>query len=332
MKALVITTIQAPTPAMYKYRDMLLDQGWSIIVVGDKKSPPTYDLPGVNYLSIERQQELFGEIASLIPVNHYSRKNLGYLYAMSQGAEAIAESDDDNIPYDDKYPNFLPVQVKAPTVEAQGSVNVYSYFTDKKIWPRGLSLDKIKTVVTKAALVEREVTCYVQQGLADLDPDVDAIYRLTASDGDVLFEPGLKLALSEHCYSPFNTQNTLFYKPAFPLMLLPIGVSSRVTDILRSYIAQRLLWFLGSSLLFLSPSVYQLRNQHNLLIDFNEEIPLYTKTDELVNLLESFDADSTSDPCSLIEKIYIYLNQKGFLSEIELRLCGLWVKQVKNYL
>jgi hypothetical protein len=331
VKALVITTIQAPTPAMYKYRDMLLDQGWIIIVIGDKKSPPNYDLPGVDYLNIEKQKELFGDLASLIPLNHYSRKNLGYLYAMSKGAEAIAESDDDNIPYDDKYPNFLPVQVKVPTVEAKGSVNVYSYFTDKKIWPRGLSLDKIKTLVGRTDPVEREVTCYVQQGLADLDPDVDAIYRLTVSDGDVVFDPGLKLALSEHCYSPFNTQNTLFYKPAFPLMLLPIGVSSRVTDILRSYIAQRLLWFLGSSLLFLSPSVYQLRNQHNLLMDFNEEIPLYTKTDELVNLLESFESDG-NDACSLMQKLYTYLNQKGFLSEIELRLCELWVKEVKNYL
>lgn len=91
---------------------MLLDQGWSIIVIGDKKSPPNYDLPGVDYLNIERQQELFGELAYLIPLNHYSRKNLGYLYAMSKGAEAIAESDDDNIPYDDKYPNFLPVHFK----------------------------------------------------------------------------------------------------------------------------------------------------------------------------------------------------------------------------
>jgi STELLO glycosyltransferases len=330
VKALVITTIQAPTLAMYKYRDMLLDKGWSIIVIGDKKGPPNYDLPGVNYLNIERQQELFGDIASLIPLNHYSRKNLGYLYAMRLGAEAIAETDDDNIPYDDKYPNFLPSLVKTPAVDIKGAVNVYSYFTNKKIWPRGLPLDKVNSFVDEKLTTEKEVTCYVQQGLADLDPDVDAIYRLTVGDENIQFEPDKKLSLSPGCYSPFNTQNTLFYKEAFPLLLLPIGVSSRVTDIWKSYIAQRLLWCIDSSVLFLSPSVYQLRNQHNLMKDFSDEIPLYTQVHNLIDLLEKFTSDS-SDACELMIEMYAYLNQNKFLSEIEVRLCNLWIEEVKKY-
>lgn len=331
MKFLVITTINKPTEALFKYKDILLDLGWRIIVVGDKKTPTDFDLPGVDYFNIEQQCDDFGELASLIPFNHYARKNLGYLYAMRLGAEAIAETDDDNIPYGDgRYPNFLPFQIKAPALELKGAVNVYSYFTDKKIWPRGLPLDKINNLASETQTVETEVDCYVQQGLADLDPDVDAIYRLTVGDENIKFDPDKKLILSPGCYSPFNTQNTLFYKQAFPLMLLPIGVSSRVTDIWKSYIAQRLLWCMDSSVLFLSPSVYQLRNEHNLMKDFSEEIPLYTQVHDLIKLLENFTSDA-SDACELMKKMYFYLNKNNFLGEIEVRLCELWIEEVKKY-
>ena len=330
MKSLVITTINQPTVALTKYRDILLDLGWHIIIVGDRKTPAGFDLPGADYLSVDRQHDLFGELASIIPFNHYARKNLGYLYAMRQGAELIAETDDDNIPYPDKYPNFLPIKVNSPILENRGAVNVYSYFTKQKIWPRGLPLDQIKNSIEQKLIREKDVTCYIQQGLADLDPDVDAIYRLTVAGEDIIFEPGKKLALSEGCYCPFNTQNTLFYKQAFPLMLLPIGVHSRVTDIWRGYIAQKILWYLGANLLFLSPSVYQVRNEHNLLKDFSQEVPLYTQAHDLINLLEGFatEAKSASD---LLLDVYAYLNRHYLLSDMEQHLCQLWIAEVRKY-
>ncbi|WP_333464911.1 STELLO glycosyltransferase family protein [Microcoleus sp. T3_B1] len=331
MNFLVITTIQSPTPALFKYRDLLLELGWRIVVVGDQKSPPTFDLPGVDYLNLEKQQELFGELASLVPLNHYARKNLGYLYAIQKGAEAIAESDDDNIPYDDKYPNFLPPQINTSVLEVKDTVNVYSYFTEKKIWPRGIPLDKVGNLVSEEQIVKKEVTCYLQQGLADLDPDVDAIYRLTTAQGDVIFDSDKKLALGSGCYSPFNTQNTLFYKEAFPLMLLPISVHSRVTDIWRSYIAQKLLWCMDSSVLFLSPSVYQQRNEHNLLKDFKDEIPLYTQVNDLINLLETFNSDTIS-PGGLMSELYSFLRQHNFLGDLDVRLCDLWIKAISSSL
>jgi hypothetical protein len=331
MKSLVITTINQPTVALYKYQEILEKDSWKVIVVGDRKTPDDFDLPGVDYLSVECQYELFGELASLIPLNHYARKTLGYLYAIRQGAEVIVESDDDNIPYPEKYPNFLPPQVKTSVVEDKGAVNVYSYFTGKKIWPRGLPLDTIKKSVDSHKILEKEVNCYIQQSLADLDPDVDAIYRLTVASEDVIFEPNKTLALGEGCYSPFNTQNTLFYREAFPLMLLPIDVNSRVTDIWRGYIAQKLLWCMGANLLFLSPSVYQIRNEHNLVKDLTEEVPLYTQVHELIDLLENFTND-TRDACDLMLEVYAYLHHHNFLGEKEMRLCDLWIQEVKKYL
>jgi hypothetical protein len=330
MKSLVITTINRPTLALQKYQDILLDQGWKIIVVGDKKTPTDFQLPGAEYLSIDRQNELFGDLSSLIPLNHYSRKSLGYLYAMSQGSEIIAESDDDNIPYPENYPNFLPSQIKTSLLEDRGSVNVYSYFTNKKIWPRGLPLDMINKLVNTNLINEQNVTCYIQQGLADLDPDVDAIYRLTVASENVIFERNKALALGDGCYSPFNTQNTLFYRKAFPLMLLPIDVHSRVTDIWRGYIAQKLLWCMGANLLFLSPSVYQIRNEHNLVKDLTEEVPLYTQVHELIYLLEEFKK-STTNSCDLMLEMYDHLHQMKFFSQKEMWLCTHWIDEVKKY-
>ena len=329
MKSLVITTINHPTEALKKYADILLERGWTVIVVGDKKTPGDFGLPGIEYLSVEKQFEYFGDLASLIPFNHYSRKTLGYLYAIVNGAEIIAESDDDNIPYPDKYPNFLSAQVKTPFVSHRGVVNVYSYFTSKKVWPRGIPLDSIKNLVDETKVQPAEVNCYIQQGLADLDPDVDAIYRLTAGE-EVTFDTDKTLALSAGCYSPFNTQNTLFYKEAFPLLFLPISVKSRVTDIWRSYIAQRLLWEKNSHVLFLSPSVYQLRNEHNLLHDFQEEIPLYTEVNALIQLLDSFSSNSDHF-CDLMLEMYSYLDKNQFFSELELCTCEAWIKAIEGF-
>lgn len=50
---------------------------------------------------------------------------------------------------------------------------------------------------------------------------------------------------------------TLFDESCFWALLLPTTVHSRVSDIWRSYIAQRLMWDIGRSLVFSSPFVVQ---------------------------------------------------------------------------
>ena len=41
------------------------------------------------------------EIRDAMPLYNYSRKNIGYLLAMRDGAEVIVETDDDNRPLED---------------------------------------------------------------------------------------------------------------------------------------------------------------------------------------------------------------------------------------
>ncbi|KAK0046095.1 glycosyltransferase STELLO1, partial [Biomphalaria pfeifferi] len=49
-----------------------------------------------DFLSIERQKLLNFKITNSLPYKSYARKNLGYLYAILNGAKFIYETDDDN--------------------------------------------------------------------------------------------------------------------------------------------------------------------------------------------------------------------------------------------
>ena len=76
----------------------------------------------------------------------------------------------------------------------------------------------------------------VWQGLADEDPDVDAIYRLT-SDTPCYFNERNPVVLAKGTVCPFNTQNTIIIKPLFNLLYLPTTATFRFTDILRGLVA-----------------------------------------------------------------------------------------------
>ena len=136
-RALVLTSINPPTPAI---RDLSAHlTGWSVIVVGDAKSPADWHCDGARFLSLEEQLRTPYDLAPALPQNHYSRKNIGYLVAIANGATVIAETDDDNLPYE----SFLvdvSEEVRAQAVRGRGWVNVYTHFTDARIWPRGFPL------------------------------------------------------------------------------------------------------------------------------------------------------------------------------------------------
>ncbi len=91
------------------------------------------------YLDINYQNLSKFSIVKLLPYNHYVRKMIGYLFAISNGATSIIDTDDDNIPKEDWcFPSSKALfNVSEPD---QGFVNIYKYYTNIKIWPRGLPL------------------------------------------------------------------------------------------------------------------------------------------------------------------------------------------------
>ena len=69
------------------------------------------------------------------------------------------------------------------------------------------------------------------------------------------FRRGPSLWLPPGTWCPFNSQTTWWWPEAYPLLYLPSHCSFRMTDIWRSFVAQRCLWELGHGLVFHAPEV-----------------------------------------------------------------------------
>lgn len=283
-KYIIITSINGITEAVRKYTEI---EGWHVILVGDKKTPSIETSPDSNitYLSVEEQRELGFRYYDCCPFNHYSRKNLGYLYAIKQNAKLIADADDDNIPYPDWKESINCKASNLEIVFAPNYVNVYQLFTDQFIWPRGFPLSALSDKSEPKMEVRKNQKIAIWQGLADGEPDVDAIYRLVIGE-PIRWKARAPIGLEKGVYCPINSQNTIWTVEAFPYLYLPASVSFRFTDILRGYIAQRGIWAMNSKVAFTSASVYQDRNVHDLMADFVDEIPCYTQIEKVISILD----------------------------------------------
>ncbi|MET0635986.1 MAG: STELLO glycosyltransferase family protein [Chitinophagaceae bacterium] len=283
-KFIIITSIFEPTTAIESFSSL---PDYQLVVVGDKKTPAGWQFENVVYLDIQSQLDLAPGLAEVIPFNHYGRKMLGYIYAMQQGASVIIDTDDDNIPYPSwQFPEFDGIF--RTSEQDLGWVNIYHHFTEQPIWPRGLPLRNIRDSRDKLKWIngEQSARIGIWQGLADEDPDVDAIYRLT-SDTPCIFRKEQPVVLGRGTVSPFNSQNTAYRKELFPLLFLPSFVTFRFTDILRGIIAQPVLWQEGFSLGFTEATVIQKRNVHDYFKDFQSEVPMYLHTETALEAVSS---------------------------------------------
>src|SRR3954467_3504641 len=98
-RSLIITSIANDQhPVLKQFAKECREHDTSFIVIGDTKSPASFQLEGCDFWSVEKQLTMPFDLAKITPVRHYSRKNLGYLLAIKNGAEELVETDDDNIP------------------------------------------------------------------------------------------------------------------------------------------------------------------------------------------------------------------------------------------
>ena len=322
----VVTTIFDPSDAV---KMISSHADFCLVVVLDKKSrPETWDamnqMRNVHVLSVKEQERIFPVFSSLLPWNHFGRKNVGYLFAITMGAEAIWDFDDDNI-------GIPSVKIPETAMEPTGShktVNPYPYFGthETRSWPRGLPFDDIKNELPQnieTQLHEHKVG--VIQNLANVEPDVDAVYRFTR---EVPFNftnsDAIPFLVPKHSFAPFNAQATLWFKCAFRFMLLPITVHGRVSDIWRSYIAQSMFHHEEIRTLFVFPHIVQVRNPHQNKNDFAAENPLYERAGALVDVLQSEKFKS-------LKAVYESLYERGFLDLQDVKLLQVWENIIAPY-
>jgi hypothetical protein len=167
----------------------------------------------------------------------------------------------------------------------------------------------------------------VWQGLINEDSDFDAIYRLTINK-HISFENNENFAISKGCYSPFNTQSTLWNKVFYPLLYIPITVDFRFSDIFRGYVAQRIMWDYNHLLGFHKPHTYQERNVHDNFQDFIGELNMYQSIKGMINELDSIRLQNNSIEEDLWQ-VYNHLYNKKFLPKEELEGLNDWIRDIK---
>jgi len=326
--SLVVTSISAPNPTMRGLASQCKARGLSFYVMGDVPSPADFSIDGCEFYSLEQQRASGFKIAELLPTRHYARKNIGYLLAIRRRASMLLETDDDNIPL----PEFWSARtrrLRVPALSGNGWTNVYGYFTEANVWPRGLPLDAVQRKLPEFdALEEMELDCPIQQGLADEDPDVDAIYRLLFPL-PINFRKDRRLALGRGTWCPFNSQNTAWFPEAYPLLYLPSYCSIRMTDIWRSFVAQRIAWENGWSVMFKGPDVYQERNEHNLMRDFADEVPGYLNNRNIATRLAALNLElGPENMGENLIRCYEELVQLDLIPEKEMPLVKAWVQDL----
>jgi hypothetical protein len=322
-KYIVMTSIFNPTEAVIAFSKM---DDHQLLVVGDKKTPEDWCCKNVDYIPLLQQESSGIKLAEVLPYNHYCRKMLGYLKAIENGADCIIDTDDDNIPKSKWY--FPAFEGKYDcTSEDRAFVNIYQLYTKNKIWARGLPLNLInKQFELEKDLTAKNCKVGIWQGLADEDPDVDALYRLTC-DIPCYFEEREPLVLGKRTISPFNSQNTMIRKELFALLYLPTYVTFRFTDILRGLVAQPIMWLYDYQLGFINATVVQKRNPHDYMKDFISEIPMYQHCERAIELVSKAISKTESIETNLYNAYESLLKEKIVCAKEMIPLES-WLKEI----
>lgn len=280
-KFIVTTTINKPTEALIKFSKM---KDWTLIVVGDKKTPhSSYESLNCLYLSPQDQEQENKELSDVIGWNCIQRRSLGFIKAKQLGAEIVATVDDDNIPLSSWGKDLLiNKKVKVDYYETENEVfDPLSVTNYSELWHRGFPIELLPKKNEVKYKHKAEITPLVQADLWNGNPDVDAI-------GRIAFNPEVKFTtkpFTSNKLSPFNSQNTFLSASVLKDYYLFPAIG-RMDDIWASYVLESRY---PASVVYGEASVYQRRNPHSLYKDLEAEMIGYKNTLNLVKDITNFE-------------------------------------------
>lgn len=276
MKTIVITTIYTPSESLLKYVSM---KDWNVVIVGDLKTPHQEyralesQNPNVLYLSPEDQDKKYPDLSAAIGWNKIQRRSVGFVEAYNMGADVMATVDDDNIPYDNWGKDlYIGKTVDVDLWSCETSVfDPLSVTKHSGLWHRGYPIEDVPKKNRVQYLGKTKRLVKIQADLWDGDPDVDAICRITKA-------PIVKFDISApYCstkVSPFNSQNTFIARDCIPHYFIYPYVG-RMDDIWASYDLQKVF---PDSLVYNTATVYQQRNEQDLIKNMSDELIGYRNT------------------------------------------------------
>jgi hypothetical protein len=294
---IVITSIYSP-------REDLINSfpdDWSVVVVGDLKTPheswKSVSRHNFFYLSPDEQKDLFPEFSLILGFGTYARKNIGYLFAIMNGATSIWDTDDDTYIRSAAQPylNNLNLAPKS-SLTGEGFFNPYSFFAKNSgLWPRGYPLRKVavdrwvQSNEIKVSAPTEAPSFDILQTLVNIEPDLDAIYRMTVGDAALDFPFSNEiLVCGDNVISPGNTQSTFWVnREVYHFLYIPRWVTFRFCDILKMYIAQ-----FNARLGYAGFWSEQYRNPHDYMVDFESEVQCFLNTEKVVEHLSLYQSNS----------------------------------------
>ncbi len=321
VRAIAVTTISEQNSLGIQRLFQLAEISNSqLIVIGDMKTPDwkLNELPKfVHYFSIHEQAKKWPKLSGLLPLNHYARKNLAYLWALENDVDVLLDTDDDNYSEVDIFEN-IPYSYRLYKGSRQW-VNAYAHFGRPEIWPRGLPLEEAFKPLETTEKIESSPEWHCFQSIVDGDPDLDAIGRMLnpQQHNFVELDP---LVLGNNNFCPTNSQATLWNKRLFPFLYLPITSTFRMTDIWRGIIVYGYQRKFGIQTVFGKLGFRQERNEHVLAADFIDEIPGHVHNRKIKEISDTFWGASSGkiSDFEIFRSIYRQLVSVGILSKMEI--------------
>ena len=287
-KFIVTTTINEPTTATKKFCKIAQEKNFKFVIVGDTKTPhksyQALENDHVIYLTPEHQENLYKELSDTIGWKSIQRRNIGFVYAYDQGADIIATIDDDNIPYDNWGDNILINKEVEIDLFSHKSFNVFDPISPTNhngLWHRGYPIELVpsKNDIEYKGKTIRKIL--IQADFWDGDPDIDALCRLSKMPVCKFnqFNP-----FGSNQIAPFNSQNTFLSREVIPYYAV-LPHAGRMDDIWGSYIVQ---YYFPNSVVYNKATVYQDRNEQDLVTNLENEVIGYRNTLNLINDLKNF--------------------------------------------
>ena len=277
-------------------------------------------------------------------------KNTGYLYAISHGAMAIWDFDDNHMLkfwVKSAAPQEAPSLDEAmalhgvPEVDAMEPFNhMWPTYNPYPVlgapvlpsWLQGLPINDVRvrncsTMGINPVTVKSKFIG-VLQSLSDYRPDADKVYH-TVVPIPFFFIRSTEtrpLVVPKGIFFPYNSQCTLHFQPALWTLYLPVTVEEGLRDVWRSYVAQRLYWDAGLKVGFLPRPVH---SSNSLRGGDNTTQEGYHKTQILVNFLLSWRCRHKL-LIDRIEQLWHDLYLAGLVGHQDVAMVREWLQQLEN--
>eukprot|EP01103_Thecamoeba_quadrilineata_P003107 TRINITY_DN12928_c0_g1_i1.p1 TRINITY_DN12928_c0_g1~~TRINITY_DN12928_c0_g1_i1.p1 ORF type:complete len:730 (-),score=76.68 TRINITY_DN12928_c0_g1_i1:68-2257(-) len=329
-----------------------------LVVVGDVGSPEDFKIDEVDshryiFLSIQEQNLLYPNISTLLPTNHFARKNIGYLHALNLGACHIYDFDDDNYLTSGTQELLKDISLKhrvPPSnlylTSKENVVNPYLiYGPPNFIWPRGYPLELLRNHDFPILKKSEQGKIDVVQVMQTIDPDVDANWRLENSNYLPMEWSQLSsietaiLKIDPRKWTPFNAQATILTRRIAKFAMLPHTVHGRVSDIWRSFIMQYMMKLFPDTGIssFSGRMVEHKRNSHSYMADRQAELQLVEQSFSFIEYLDlKISTNSFDVPHKVnLEEEFVYflddLYTRGFVEKEDVELAILWNQAINDF-